>query len=80
LTFTRAGWLGLSPLTGTTRTSLRLCSSSGSPSPAIDNKGDVWCNGCGVQLYSLRDSFTCEHRAECPVLNAQALVKRLSGK
>lgn len=39
-----------------------------------DSNGDVWCKGCGVQLYSLRDTFTSTHRSGCPVLKVIALI------
>ena len=39
---------------------------------AANEKDEVWCRGCGVQLYSFSDDFTAEHRSECPVLQAQA--------
>ena len=41
-----------------------------------DSGGDVWCKGCGVQLSSLRDTFTSTHRSGCPVLTVIGLVAR----
>jgi hypothetical protein len=39
-----------------------------------DSNGDVWCNGCGVQLNALHDNFASTHRSGCPVLKVIAIV------
>jgi len=41
-----------------------------------DSNGDVWCKGCGVQLYPLHDYFASTHRSGCPLLKVLALVAR----
>lgn len=35
-----------------------------------DNRGMLWCRGCGVELYP----HQAKHRTECPVTKARALL------
>jgi hypothetical protein len=39
-----------------------------------DSNGAVWCNGCGVRLYTVHDNFASTHRSGCPMLKVIRLV------